>query len=78
MGARERATYSIQCECGATGTAEWSENDGPRFLSRGPETVVEVSPGFEWSEKVPDGPDSFFWRKLVCKTCGRIPETIET
>jgi len=54
MGATERADYSIQCKCGAIGVAHWQENDGYRFLRHGPETVVEVSPGFEWLKKLPD------------------------
>ena len=30
------------------GTGYWQENDGARYLRRGPETVVEVTGNFDW------------------------------
>ena len=75
MGAVERERYRLKCSCGQVGLAYWQENDGIRFLNRGPETVVEVSSEFVWLWPVPDGSTSFFGRQLVCKRCGQRPET---
>jgi hypothetical protein len=77
MRAVERERYRLTCHCGQIGLAYWQENDGLRFLNRGPETVVEVSPEFAWQWPVPDGDTrSFFGRLLVCKRCGQQPETV--
>jgi hypothetical protein len=70
----ERATYQLRCpQCGLTGKADWSEIDGPAFLrarARGDETTwVDVSDGFTWQGKAPDGPTSFFGRYLTCTKC---------
>jgi ribosomal protein L37E len=77
MGSIERASYSIRCRCGAVGFATWQESDGYQFATHGPQTTVKVSAGFDWVERVTDGHQSFFGRRLVCKACGRIPRTTE-
>ena len=53
MGTVESEHYQIKCRCGASGTAHWQENDGARFLRRGPETMVEITGDFDWTEPVP-------------------------
>lgn len=77
MSTIECAHYLIRCRCGAKGVAYWQENDGWQFRRRGPETIVQVSGDFYWTEHSALGQQAFFGRRLVCKRCGAQPETIE-
>jgi hypothetical protein len=72
--ATKRERYLVRCQCGEIGTGYWQENDGARYLRRGPETVVEVTGNFDWKEPA-SGPGSFFGRRLAGRTCGLAPAT---
>ena len=58
----ERTRYKLQCLCGNTGWAEWSDND----------PVVDVSPGFSWA-KGAKAFYAFYGGTLSCLRCGAEP-----
>jgi len=58
----ERTRYKLQCLCGNTGWAEWSDND----------PAVDVSPGFSWA-KGGKAFYAFYGGALSCLRCGAEP-----
>jgi hypothetical protein len=77
MASIERAHFLIPCPCGAKGLAYWQENDGARFLRRGPEMKVEIVGPFDWVRAASTDVNLFFGRRLICRECGRQPSPIE-
>ena len=58
----ERTRYKLQCLCGNTGWAEWSDND----------PAVDVSSGFSWA-KGGKAFYAFYGGALSCLRCGAEP-----
>ena len=65
--ARESRYYQVTCpQCGNDGRARISENDGWRFMNRGPERTVTAPEGFV----LVDQEEMVFH----CKECGGVAD----